>query len=53
MLVVKGEAAYRLHFNETDALSPAQAGFIEAQLALFDAWYADWSKQPQALKYAA
>ena len=53
MLVVKGEAAYRLHFNETDALSPAQAGFIKAQLALFDAWYADWSKQPQALKYAA
>ncbi|MDB5661105.1 MAG: dihydrodipicolinate synthase family protein [Cypionkella sp.] len=53
MLVIKGDAAYKLQFNESDALSPSQAGFVEAQLALFDAWYADWSKQPQALKYAA
>ena len=44
MLVLKGDAAYKLHFNEGDALSPSQQGFIEAQLALFDAWYADWSK---------
>lgn len=44
MLVAKGDAAFNLHFNEGDALSPSQAGFIEAQLALFDAWYADWSK---------
>ncbi len=53
MLVIKGDPAYKLHFNEGDALTTAQAGFIEAQLALFDAWYADWSKQPEALKYAA
>lgn len=53
MMVLKGEDAYRLHFNETDALSPSQQGFIEAQLALFDAWYADWSTQAHVMKYAA
>jgi len=44
MMVLKGCPEYTLHFNETDALSPAQRGYVEAQLALFDAWYADWSK---------
>lgn len=44
MLVLKGEPAYALHFNETDALSASQQGFAEKQLALFDRWYADWSK---------
>jgi 4-hydroxy-tetrahydrodipicolinate synthase len=53
MLVLRGETAYALHFNETDALSASQKGFIEAQLRLFDAWYADWSKQTAARKYAA
>lgn len=53
MMVLKGDAAYALHFNESDVLTPSQKGFIEKQLALFDAWYADWSKQPTALKYAA
>ena len=45
MMVLKGNAAYALHFNETDALSESQRGYAEAQLALFDAWYADWCKQ--------
>lgn len=53
MLVVKGDPTYKLHFNESDALSPSQQGFIEKQLALFNAWYADWSRQPVAQKYAA
>lgn len=53
MLVVQGNEAFRLHFNESDALSPSQQGFVEKQFALFNAWYADWSKQPAALKYAA
>lgn len=48
MLVVRGDAAYKLHFNETDTLSPAQQGFIEKQLALFSAWYADWSSKLDA-----
>jgi 4-hydroxy-tetrahydrodipicolinate synthase len=53
MMVVRGEKEYTLHFVETDALSPSQKGFIETQLALFDAWYADWSKQTEARKFAA
>lgn len=53
MMVLKGDAAFALHFNASDALSPSQQGFIEKQLALFDAWYADWSKGAEARKYAA
>ncbi|HMQ93542.1 MAG TPA: dihydrodipicolinate synthase family protein [Amaricoccus sp.] len=54
MMVLKGDPEYRLHFNATDALSDSQRGYVEAQLRLFDAWYADWSKQPGAVqKYAA
>lgn len=45
LLTLRGEAEYALHFNETDALSPAQAQYAKAQLALFDAWYAPWSKE--------
>ncbi|AWB50663.1 dihydrodipicolinate synthase family protein (plasmid) [Gemmobacter aquarius] len=48
MLVVRGDAAYKLHFNDTDALSSSQQGFIEKQLALFSAWYADWSSKLDA-----
>lgn len=43
MLVLKGEVEYRLNFYETDELSPSQRGYVEAQLKLFDTWYADWS----------
>jgi len=54
MMVLKGDLEYRLHFNPTDALSDSQRGYVDAQLALFDAWYAEWSKQPGAVrKYAA
>lgn len=54
MLMVQGEAEYALHFNETDALTPAQKGFVEAQLHLFTAWYAEWSQLPGAVaKYKA
>lgn len=49
MLVLKGFPEYTLHFNETDALSPSQKGYVEAQLALFDAWYAGWSQLPGAV----
>ncbi|MBC2834570.1 dihydrodipicolinate synthase family protein [Paragemmobacter straminiformis] len=48
MLVIRGDASFKLHFNETDALSPSQQGFIEKQLALFTAWYADWSSKLDA-----
>jgi 4-hydroxy-tetrahydrodipicolinate synthase len=53
MLVLQGDDAYRLHFNESDALSPSQKGFVEKQFVLFNAWYADWSRQPNVLQYAA
>jgi 4-hydroxy-tetrahydrodipicolinate synthase len=46
MMVLKGNPEYKLHFNETDALSESQRGYAESQLKLFDAWYARWSKQP-------
>lgn len=49
MLVLKGYPEYALHFNETDALSDSQRGYVEAQLKLFDAWYADWSRLPGAV----
>ncbi|UTD27055.1 dihydrodipicolinate synthase family protein [Bradyrhizobium sp. WD16] len=46
MMVLKGDAEYTLHFNETDALSASQRGYVEAQLAQFETWYASWSKLP-------
>lgn len=45
MMVLNGEDAYRLHFNESDALSPAQQGYVERQYDLFRTWYKDWSRQ--------
>ena len=54
MMVLNGEREYLLHFNESDALSESQRGFVETQLALFQNWYADWKKLPGAVtKYAA
>lgn len=44
MMTLKGDKEYTLHFNATDALTESQRGYAKAQLALFDAWYADWSK---------
>ncbi|NNU80116.1 dihydrodipicolinate synthase family protein [Halovulum dunhuangense] len=51
MMVLKGNPEYLLHFNESDRLSPSQQGFIEAQLKLFDTWYAEWSQQPEVAKH--
>jgi 4-hydroxy-tetrahydrodipicolinate synthase len=54
LMVLTGNAEYRLHFNETDALTESQRGYAEAQLKLFQDWYADWSKLPGAVAtYAA
>ncbi|WPB55205.1 dihydrodipicolinate synthase family protein [Xylophilus sp. GOD-11R] len=44
LLVLNGDAGYDLHFNETDALSPAQRRYAETQYTLFRDWYAAWSK---------
>lgn len=45
LMVLNGDAEYRLHFNETDALTDAQRNYVESQYALFKAWYADWCTQ--------
>ena len=54
MMVLQGEAEYRLHFNETDELTPSQRVWAEKLFDQFKTWYAEWSKQPGAVqKYAA
>jgi 4-hydroxy-tetrahydrodipicolinate synthase len=42
LLVLNGETEYALHFNETDALSPSQRHYVEAQYALFKDWWSVW-----------
>jgi dihydrodipicolinate synthase/N-acetylneuraminate lyase len=42
LLVLLGDADYRLHLNESDQLSPSQRGFAEAQLKLFQQWWNRW-----------
>lgn len=44
LMVLNGDGEYRLHFNETDALSDSQRSYAEAQYDLFRRWYADWNK---------
>ncbi|WP_322418004.1 dihydrodipicolinate synthase family protein [Mesorhizobium huakuii] len=53
MMVLKGAPEYKLHFNETDALTDSQRGYAEAQLRLFDSWYAQWSRQPGVIARSA
>lgn len=53
MMVLKGNPEYLLHFNETDALTDSQRGYAEAQLKLFDSWYAQWSRQPDVMARSA
>jgi dihydrodipicolinate synthase/N-acetylneuraminate lyase len=50
MMVLKGNAEYALHFNATDELSESQRGYAKAQLALFESWYAKWSRLPGAVE---
>ena len=45
LMVLRGHAEYALHFNASDALSAPQAQYSKAQLALFEAWYAAWSRE--------
>jgi 4-hydroxy-tetrahydrodipicolinate synthase len=48
LMTLKGESEYALHFNATDELSPSQRQFATAQLELFDAWYAAWTREQDA-----
>ena len=43
LMVLSGKPEYELHFNESDALSPAQRGFVAAQYKQFKSWYANWA----------
>ncbi|MDH1629706.1 dihydrodipicolinate synthase family protein [Pseudomonas mosselii] len=45
LMVLNGDSEYRLHFNETDALTDAQRHYAEQQYALFRNWYASWSAE--------
>ena len=42
LLVLDGDEQYRLHFNESDALSPSQKSYVEEQYRIFRAWWAEW-----------
>ncbi|TYC53031.1 dihydrodipicolinate synthase family protein [Rhodobacterales bacterium] len=53
LMVLTGDTAYELHFNESDALTDAQRNYLDAQYELFRTWYADWSKQPGVVAEAA
>jgi len=48
MMVLKGDTEYSLHFNESDALTDSQRGYVETQFKLFNNWYAGWSQLPGA-----
>lgn len=50
MMVLKGDTEYSLHFNESDALTDSQRGYVEAQFKLFNTWYAQWSQLPGAVQ---
>ena len=43
LLFLNGEKEYELHFNASDALTPAQAHFAEQSLARFRTGYGAWS----------
>jgi len=42
LLVVLGDSDYEHHFNETDKLSESQRKYVEAQLKVFQNWWANW-----------
>ncbi len=46
ILVLLGDEDYELNFNETDQLSESQRRYAEAQLKLFQQWWAQWPGRP-------
>ena len=48
LLVLLEEEEYRLHFNATDALSPSQQRYAEAQLRQFLTWWGQWPGRPES-----
>jgi 1-pyrroline-4-hydroxy-2-carboxylate deaminase len=50
LMVLKGDQAYALNINESDALTDSQRRYAEAQFSLFNTWYAQWSQLPGAVQ---
>ena len=46
LLVLLGDTDYELHFNKTDRLSESQQRYAEAQMKLFQKWWANWPGKP-------
>jgi 4-hydroxy-tetrahydrodipicolinate synthase len=42
LLVALGDSDYEHHFNATDQLSESQRNYVEAQLKVFQNWWANW-----------
>ena len=42
LLVALGDGDYEHHFNETDKLTQSQRNYVEAQLKVFQNWWANW-----------
>ena len=42
-------AAFARNIDPTDALSDSQRRYAEAQFALFQSWYAAWSRRPEVV----
>ncbi len=42
LMVLEGHPEYARHFNPSDALSPAQQGFLESQWRTFRSWWEAW-----------
>lgn len=53
LMVLNGDEAYALHFNEDDALTASQQRYVEDQYKLFKDWYADWAAQADVQALAA
>ncbi|WP_416383930.1 dihydrodipicolinate synthase family protein [Ruegeria faecimaris] len=45
LMVMTGHPEYTHHFNETDALTDSQRGYVEQQFRLFRTWYENWTSQ--------
>ena len=45
LMVLNGDANYRLHFNKSDQLTLSQQHYAESQYQLFQTWFKDWSSR--------
>ena len=50
LLVLLGDSAFELHFNEADKLAPSQRQYAETQLHLFQSWWQQWEGKAYGLE---